>query len=198
VVDSALLDIGGCSNFGNSRSNSYVSRASQAGLSRSCTNPPFCQSAFRRHCPGAYLCECHDLVHSTGSARARSRGKRRMARLLWRSSARSVLVWALGCSDSSYSWRHWCCLPAMRGHLALVLRRGCGLTSRSSGRVQQQRPASPGRHGAAPLNSRSVSPRCNSLDPSPFLFLFAGITCRFGNACGSVASATSSTQRPRA
>ena len=34
----------------------------------------------------------------------------------------------------------------------------CGLTSRSSGRVQRRRPASPGRHGAAPLNSRSVRP----------------------------------------
>jgi len=73
-----------------------------------------------------------------------------------------------------------------------------GLTSRSSGRGQRWRPASPARHRAAPLNSRSVSPRCNSLDPSPFLFLFAGSICGFGKARGSVPSATSSAQRPRA
>ena len=43
------------------------------------------------------------------------------------------------------------------------------LTSRSSGRVQRQRPASPVRHGAAPLNSRSVRPHISSFAPAAFL-----------------------------
>ena len=53
---------------------------------------------------------------------------------------------------------------------ALVARR---LTSRSSGRDQRQRPASPGNSSGAPLNSRSVSLHSSDLSSSTFSSLFA-------------------------
>ncbi len=49
----------------------------------------------------------------------------------------------------------------------------CRPTSRSSGRVQRQRPASPGSSCGAPLNSGSVSVHSDILASSTFFSLFA-------------------------